>query len=346
MKNKPLLRFTISCVMAASALVCTLPFAAPPKPPIPTASPAAKAEAEVLAQRAEKLLDQWKGQRGILIEADKLIADALARDPLSAHAITEKGRLLIMASNTSGSHLDPDGAQAAADMLQRAAKADPAYARAFTLQGHLYTLIGRMEDARKALLTADRIGTNDPWQDLNWADYLRRTGAARQSVLKCEKVLKGGTQNVKALGRAWDCVEKYYSEDEPNRKRSDEAYQEVLKLNPESAYQRGDRAQALAVYFQDFDAAEKLARETIAISNYGQVRGTLSLALYSKWARAIEANKDAGTIQSLLQAARAVDPDTSMLPACAVGRPSFAFLMKELEKRALAQNQPLNLRSC
>lgn len=333
--------------LAASAVIFSCASsAAPPKPSVPAATSAAKQDAEALAKRAESLLDQWQGQRGILVEADKLIVDALLRDQQSAHAMVEKGRLLIMASYSGGGRRDEEGNVAAADMFEKAAKADPNYVRAYTLQGHVYTSLGRMEQAKKALEHAEQLGTTDPWLNLNWSEYWRRSGNEAKSVAHCEKALKTGTQKLKALRVAWSCINTYYSAEHPDRARSDEAYQELMKLSPESATIRGDRAQALAVYFQDFDAAEKLARETIAVSDYPHVRGTLSLALYSKWARAIADKKDAAFIKARLIEAQTVDRDGSQLPSCAVGSPEFAFLMKELEKRAAVEKQPLNLRSC
>ncbi len=337
----------IALAVAVSVLSTSIAVAEAPKNTVQkSVSPAAKQEAEALASRAETLLNQWQGERGILIEADKAINDALSRDPASAHAMVERARLLIMASSREDGRLLPQGAAAVAEVLEKAAKADPGFVRTYTLQGHFFTLEGRMNEAKKALEHADQLGSKDPWQALNWSAYWQKLGDEAKAVSYCDKALETGTSNVKALRAGWTCILDYYTKQKPNLKRSDKAFLNLVKLNPESAFLRGDRAQALAVYFTEFDAAEKLARETIAISSYPHVRGTLSLALYAKWARAIFDNKDDETINALLNAAEEVDPEGSMLPSCAVNRPEFSFLRRALAKRAETKKIPLNLRAC
>jgi tetratricopeptide (TPR) repeat protein len=291
-----------------------------------------------LVNEATQLLDSWRGERGILIEAQKLLADALTLDPKFAPAYAESGRLLIKAS-IQGDSLNPALAAQAEQMLKAGTKADPKYAKNYTLLGYLYANTGDLPNAKKALEQADTIGTTDPWQQLNWADYWKEMGEPKQQVKHCRKVMDSGIDNKQILGVAVACVHNYYATVEPDRAMADSTYARALKLDPSSAYLRGNYARHLILHFLDFDAAEKLARETITVMDYPHVRQTLSLALYSRWAKAVEEKKDKKTIDALLAKAQAEDPDGSMIPGCAMGYFVMDFLQKALEAKAKEGNR-------
>ena len=102
-------------------------------------------------------------------------------------------------------------------------------------------------------------------------------------------------------------------------------------MTPTNAALRGDYAQDDILTFLDFDAGERHSREALAIMDYPHARGTLSLALYGKWAAAKRDGKDPQTVSALLKVAQANDPGADYVPSCALDSPNLAFLKASLE---------------
>jgi tetratricopeptide (TPR) repeat protein len=176
--------FVVACTLFAMSTLLPIVVAA--------SAPAksnAEAEAEKLATQAEQLLDSWRGGMALLTDADKLIVNALAHDPKSAHALAEKGRYLIMSSNAGSGRLNASNVDIAEVMFLKAAEADPKYARAYSLLGYIYIETGSLEAAKRALEKADQIGTNDPWLQLNWSSYWKAIGDQQRATAKCERAV-------------------------------------------------------------------------------------------------------------------------------------------------------------
>jgi len=287
--------------------------------------------AEAAAAAAEQLLDSWQGQRSILIEGGKRIAEALTLDPKSPHALVERGRLLIMAGSP-----DEETAFKAAEQSFLAAQAsDPNYARAPILLGYAYVQLGRFPEAKQALERADALKSNDPWLKLNWAGYYAALNDHESEIKYANLAIASGTKNAKALNQAYSIQADYYSNYRPDRKKADEAYHQKVQLQPGNVYARGDYARILVMRFGDLDAGEALAKEAQAMSDYPHLRQTISLARYARWAEAQKAGKDPALVAALWKKADAGDPGGRYIPTCGLDSPVMKTLMAALKQKAM-----------
>jgi tetratricopeptide (TPR) repeat protein len=286
------------------------------------------AGAEELAARAEKLLDEYQSDedQDKLANAEKAIAASLAKQPAS-HALVEKARLLMIKGKES-----PESLAAAELLLQGARNRDFNYGRAYVLRGYVLTRMGNMGEAGQAFFTAKRLVPNDPSFLLNYADFQDKMGdidGARQSR---EQLVGSGMASRQMLYAAHVALLQTY-ERAANREKADASFAALTGLitnTRQSAFIRGDYAQSLILYFVDFEAGERRAREALAIMDYPHARGTLSLALYGRWAEAKRDRKDPKVVAALLKEAQANDPDGRDVPSCALETESLAFLRKSL----------------
>ena len=291
----------------------------------------ARARAERLATQAEKVLDSWSGEHEKLLEAQRLIDEAMSLDPRSGHAMVERGRAMIMANyGVSG-----EAGQAAAALFHRATRLDPPYGRAFVLQGYVFTEQRRFAEAKGALTQAEALVPDDPWVKLNWGSYYVALSGQRDKQLQyAEEVMASGTQNPKALVTAHEIViEALFSR--RDRIKAEGLYARAARAQPGNAWLRGNHARNVITYFADFEAGETLAREALAIMDYGHARQTLSLALYGRWALAVRQGKALDVREPLYAAAYRNDPGAANLPECAMRTPSLAFVFEAIAAKGV-----------
>ncbi len=304
-------------IAAAGAILVTLG--------VPGVAAADEPSAEDLASRAEQLIDQYEGDASQLAEAEKDIAAALEKQKFFGHAMVQKARVIMIRGKES-----PESLQAAERLLQGARNTNFDYGPTYVLQGYVYLKLDNFAEADRALFTAKRLVPNDPWFLLNYAALLEKRGNAEGAREYREKLVASGTTNRKLLYPAQVSLWKFYVHTR-DRAKADVSYGELVRLTPGNAYLRGDYAQDEILTFLDFDAGERHAREALAIMDYPHARGTLSLALYGKWAAAKRDGKDPKTIAALLKTAQANDPNGEYVPPCALESPNLAFLETSLK---------------
>jgi Tfp pilus assembly protein PilF len=296
--------------------------------------------AALLASQAEKILNTWTGRNETIVQAENFIEEALALDPNSGHAMVEKGRATLMRGATDTGY-SPRAAQAAEALFKQAAQLDPPYGRGFVLLGHLYTTQGMLDEASLALTRAESLVPNDPWLKLNWGAYFVAKGHPEREPVMAEIAIATGTTNPKALKAAYEIVLKSELR-KGNRAKADEIYAKAVQIQSDDPWIRGNYAQNVMLYFGDFEAGERLAREALEVMDYGHARGSLSLALYGKWAQAEMDGKSPAEKEALFEVAHRNDPGGRNLPSCAMKNKRVGFVFdavfrKGIERQSLRQ---------
>jgi tetratricopeptide (TPR) repeat protein len=287
--------------------------------------------AATLAATAEKILNTWVGEQSTIEQAEKMIDEAFRLDPESGHAMVEKGRTILMSRGFSNGD--------AGALFTRATQLDPPYGRGYVLLGHIHTETGKLKEAFEALTRADSLVPNDPWLKLNWGSLYAAQGQYDMQVWYAEQAIATGTTNIKALRAANEVVLKGALR-KGDRAKADAIYAKALESQRNDAWLRGNYAQSVILYFADFEAGEKLAREALDIMDYGHARSTLSLALYGKWAAAERDGKPLAEQEKLFDAAYRNDPGGTRIPECAMTSRKLTFVFeaifrKGVERRSL-----------
>lgn len=242
--------------------------------------------------RAKTLLDSWNGQQNVLIEADGLLKMILGSDDRFAPAYREYGRLYIMAGYVNSvnniSQFQKGSLGPAEQSILTSIEIESEYAESYSLLGHLYTNMRIFTHAKTALKEADRIGTEDPWLDINWATLLLLQGNGEEAFLRYQKVISKKVSNKKAYSGALEGIKNYY-ESIGDFKNAKDAYKNIIEFDPENAWAWGNYANFLLYRIGDYDEAIKNSEKALEIMNYGVGRLTLACALYTKWAAMSEA---------------------------------------------------------
>lgn len=307
----------ISVLVPAGALT------APKEPPV-----------EQLIEEARDLIWKWKGERGILIEADKRIVEALRRDPKSVAARITKAKLLVRVAR-SGGGVRPEPLEMAERYLKEALELDPGSDDAYSTLGFVYLHWNRLPEAKAAILKLNELKPDDPWSKIALADYYDKVGDVANRTRYSEEAIALGSTDETLLKRAYHLVHVYYSQISPHRKKADDSFEKLLKLSPEDAFLRGDYARNLMLHFGDFYNGEKLARETLLIKDYPHARQTLSLALFGKWAIYRKTGVAPDVVEAAFNEAQANDLGGRNIPECALRYPTMNALVEALESTAL-----------
>lgn len=289
--------------------------------------------AAMLASQAEKILNSYAGRQETLAQAQRLINEALALDPDSGHALVEQGRAILMSDPYRGGY-SRQAVQASAKLFMRAAELKPPYGRGFVLLGHLYIETDAPALAHEALKRAEALVPDDPWLKLNWSQYYAKHGEFDKEAMYAEQAIATGTTNTKALKAAHSIAVKYALKN-GDRKKADAAYAEMARIQSNDPWTRGNYARDVIMYFADFDAGERLAREALEIMDFGHARQTLSLALYGKWAQAVKDGKPAAAQDALYETANGNDPGGRQLPECATNSKSVGFVFEAVAKKGI-----------
>lgn len=233
--------------------------------------------------QVRELLNSWGGQSEKLQQADSLLREILEEDSEYAPAYREYGRLYIMAGYINYDNFKEDSLNPSEASILKSLEIEPEYADSYVLLGHLYTKMKRYDEAHKALIKAEEIGTRTPWLQLNLADLLKKRGDYNLAMQRYQYVVKNGTPNRKAYANALNGVTTmhwYMKEyDEANR-----GYIKQLEYSPNDAWTWGNYSGFLLFTYNDVDGAIEKGRKAIQIMNYGMGRFTLACALYTKWA--------------------------------------------------------------
>jgi tetratricopeptide (TPR) repeat protein len=277
----------ISCLLFVAATLGAAPSVA--AGPGATQESIDPAVAEVAA-----ILNEWSGQQEVLAAARKKLEAILARDPRNYRAYKELARLTIMSGFIRSRYVKngkiiypvadvtPGTLQKAEASLRNALYFNPRYAEAYVLLGHVYLQWERIDDAVANLETAERIGTDDPWLQLNWAAVLEAKGDGKAAESRWRRVIDQGTSNKKARGVAYGFLIEHYEKTREFGK-AQAVWKDLIGDQPNNAWARGNYAKFLQKTGQ-YDEAVQRAREALGLMDDGPGRILLASVLLSKWA--------------------------------------------------------------
>lgn len=280
-------------------------------------------ESEALAMRAQQILDGLDHSGARLAEADRAVAASLREQP-NAHALVEQARLAMIHGGES-----PASFAAASDALRQAEALDDSYDRTHVVASYVALRTGDLKRAQESLAKARALNSADPWFKLNWALYYQTMRQEKPAIELQEEVVRSNTSNEGALRFAMTRLQEHYA-DVGDRGNAERMYRLAAAHWPDNAYVRGDFARDVMVHFADFDAGEKAAREALSIMDYPHARQSVSLALYGRWAAAKRDHAEMAVVGTLLDDARAYDPQARMVPTCALRSPKLFFLRDAL----------------
>jgi len=260
------------------------------------------------ATSIKRLLDSYRGDGSILINAKINIDEIIKINPNCAPAYKELARYHIMSGHINSMKFNQKSLESAEKALLMALKVDPNYADAYVLFGHLYKIMNKHDQAVVSLEKAKIIGTENPWLHLNWADLLLDENRVDEAARHYLIVIESNTSNRKAMGAAFEGLIRYYL-NIGALENIDITYQKQIQYEPESAWTYGNYANFLLYYMGDHEKAIKYSRMALERMNYGVGRQILAASLYQKWAYYLVNDNDPQFAQQFFDEAYSIYPD-------------------------------------
>lgn len=293
-------------------------------------SPSAQVKEPVLRasqsrfNHAVALLDGYRGDTASLEAARAELEGVLKDNSRSAPAHREMARYFIMRGQINSSRFQPGSLEAADLSIKKALEINPNFAEAFVLQGHLYRLMKRHNEAVTALKRAEALGATDPWLQNNWADLLIDEGKFEEAAQRYRKVIDSKTPNKKAMVSAFDGLIRYYRS-VGKLDQADEIYKKRIEFEPNAAWGYGNYAQFLLCQRDDYDASIKRSREALRVMDYGVARYWLAAALYRRWAQGVISGTPESGVQYFTEA-QSLHSNPDELAARAESCPPLRFI--------------------
>ncbi|BBI99900.1 hypothetical protein FGKAn22_15930 [Ferrigenium kumadai] len=246
-------------------------------------------------KESRELLDSWGGETSILIQAREKLVHALKVDPQDYLALKELARSQIAEGYINNRNVTyqkniyvvgnfvPGTLEQAEATVREAIRINPSFAEGYVLLGYIQYQHSKLDEAAKSLAYAEKLGTDDPWLQLNWASINYAKGDYSSGNKRVERVLHSGTTKNNVLNTAYEFLISGYIRTEEHNKAV-ALYEERIKQNPNDAWLRGNFAGYLTNTLGRNDEAIIQARLALNIMNYGMGEQTLAMALYRKWA--------------------------------------------------------------
>jgi tetratricopeptide (TPR) repeat protein len=300
---------------------------------------AVKTDTAVLAKRTAEvqlLLDEYYGDRARIEGAGRQLDEILAEHPSHAPAYVQAARLVLKRGRLVNLQFAGGTLERAEQILLKARELDPKYTETHSLLGHVYTLAARYPEAEAALAEADRLGSTNPWTQVNWGHLYEKQGKMSEAQMEWIGVIEAGrTATPQERGA-------YLGAIGFQRNLLARAGQVVLVKDlgdkatavaaPHDAWTWGNYSNDLSIA-GDFDEAIVKARAALTKMDYGAGRYTLACGLIGKWAGLSAAGNRAEAEKYFAEAA-AVYPDLAELTGSFCGgSPTHVAAQKLLRER-------------
>ncbi|WP_437624537.1 protein kinase domain-containing protein [Sorangium sp. So ce1151] len=277
-----------------------------PEPVTPEPSPSVEAS---LVRDANALLDEGRSQK-VYRQARVLLEQAIRANPTYAPAHAALGRVEYKSGYLRYSEYNPDSLARAHEHAAKALELDPRCLDAHLVKGWTYVFQKDYGEARKRVEAAEALRPGDPDVHLLAADLAGREGKTEEALEHAKQIIEA-SKDPRVLARAYDTLTEVYT---AMREwgAADDAYLATIRLDPRSAWAKGNYAAFLARR-EEYDRAVDMARAALATADYPMGHKILADALCGK-GRQLLARQDFEGARAQFLAAKEAHPGSAEPP--------------------------------
>ncbi|HEU4663309.1 MAG TPA: ankyrin repeat domain-containing protein [Dokdonella sp.] len=255
-------------------------------------------QSRVLAAAAKEILDGYEGDSSAFATAAAKLNEALALDEGNADAYVEMARLAMKQDG-----LRPETLEHAEKLLRKGLAAEPGHGNSYVLLGYVLMQEGMADVAEQAFADAHRFGASSPWLGMNEAALAAARGDRAAAQAKYSAFANAAQLPAKVRSQAFtELARDATKHREPAKALT--AYEQALKLDPDSAWLMGDYARALRVLALDLPQSEHWARRALEKMDYRRGRENLGETLYLEWAEALITEQNEAKAKMIFSEAR------------------------------------------
>jgi tetratricopeptide (TPR) repeat protein len=259
--------------------------------------------------RAEQLLDGAGDRHELLGEIRAILDRVIENNPEALDAYHLLSRYHVRSGYRYPNEYDPEALQEADAVLDRVLEISPDYSRAYVQRGGVYIAMRRFSDAQTALDTARRMGSVEPWLDMNQALLLQERGEFARAAPYCNRVLSNPASGHRVKRYAYRCLIDQY-ERVGRDDRADAMYRELILVADDDAFTHGNHATHVLCRDDDYERAIVHAQKALSVRRDPYAYSVLSVANDRKWAAELEAGRkrEAAAAWKAAREASAEDP--------------------------------------
>ncbi len=290
-------------------------------------------------EEVRKVLDSWHGESEILDRARQLLDKLLVDDTFNAYAPIEAARLELLRGYRHNRYAKngrfiyevgdyaPGTFERAERKIVETRSYDPLTGDPSVMMAFIAIQKSQLDGAEQWLKQAESKGATDPRRHFYWADVHVARGRYQDAIDRLKRALQEDSNDKTTAIRVHTRLASIYALTGEAEKAM-ASHKELIKLDPQSAWNHGNYAAYLCQFLGRNDEALKEIRTALRIMDYGNGRLTLADALYGKWADLVaEGNPDA---DRYFDEARRIKPDLDDVMAYGAALPAGERLAKAL----------------
>ncbi len=236
-------------------------------------------EEQQLYAEGKELLDEYSGDRSVLIKAERLFQQILKSNPNSAPAYVGLGRLAVKAGYISNNDFDPQFLKAAHGYFSRALAIDSTFFDAYYYGAYLYLNEKNYVQAKQMAKKARELAPNSLQPDLLLADIAERE-KRYDEVERLVLPILGKTSDRVLLRMAHESLSSAY-EFQKRYDLAEQSYLKIIELDPKSSWSLINYSSFL-IRRRAYDKAIDFSKKALTLMDFGMGRHVLGKAYYKK----------------------------------------------------------------
>ncbi|WP_158966803.1 lectin-like protein [Paraglaciecola sp. L3A3] len=230
-----------------------------------------------------KQVNAWRGEKDTLQQAAIQLEAIVAKDNSFSPAYRELAKVAISKAMINSNYYIPSELAVAEKHLHTAIQLSPKYAQAYITLADMLIKSRRYGEAHVALFNAAKMHADEVSLHLSWGllqNKKRKRGVALEHYKMVMELVESDSREYRnALGAT---ASLYAGKNDYTKANA--AYLELIELNPDDAWIRGNYGAFLFYKVQDIDGSIKASRKALSLKIYGMAKSNLAYGLYTKWA--------------------------------------------------------------
>jgi len=230
--------------------------------------------------KAQKVLDTWRGDPSLLMEAEKILSGMIQSNPDSALAYTGFGRLLYKKGYISNDNYKQEFLDKAHEYFDKALSLDPKLFDAYHYGAYSYLFSHDLKKAKEMAEKARELEPDSAKACLLSADIALRDKQDEEAVNWAKSALLK-TKDKKISVDALYLLTRAYRR-QKKLGPAEEAYLKIIELDPDSPWAMSNYSSFLSCYKADYDKAIEYGEKALKLMDFGMGRTVLGKAYYGK----------------------------------------------------------------
>lgn len=237
-------------------------------------------ENQAIYDRAQKLIDEYRGDTSLLNRAYKLLEKVAIANPNSEYAYVGIGRLTYKAGYINSNNFQEGSLEQAKEYFKKAININPEFFDAYYYGAYPYLFSKEYDIARQMVREAEKIRPKSPKVDLLFAKISEGEKDYKE-VIKRAKLAISKKPEKKILSDAYSVLSCAYIM-QKKYDLAENVYQSIIEIEPNSPWARVNYSSFLRKHRKNYDKAIDQGKIALELMDFGMGHKVLGDAYYRK----------------------------------------------------------------